>query len=219
MCSVAPSPNRNPSGIEAGGGLIGGRGSVHALAFREPGHRDHAGHCRCHRFPDAARRRLRRQRLGRDDRRAEPRQPGHLRPRAARRRGRRRSGGEGRSRRVRGLAGRGAARERGRMLLRIADAVEARTEELARTIATETGNALRTQARPEAALTAGHLPLLRRSRGRAQGRDPAARRARAELHAPRAHRGGGRDHPLERAGASRRPQDRAPPCVPGTRSC
>ena len=45
-------------------------------------------------------------------------------------------------------------RDRGRMLLRIADAVEARTEELARTIATETGNALRTQARPEAALTA-----------------------------------------------------------------
>ena len=45
-------------------------------------------------------------------------------------------------------------RERGRMLLRIADAVEARTEDFARTIATETGNALRTQARPEAALTA-----------------------------------------------------------------
>ena len=45
-------------------------------------------------------------------------------------------------------------RERGRMLLRIADAVEAMGEELARTIATETGNALRTQARPEAALTA-----------------------------------------------------------------
>ena len=45
-------------------------------------------------------------------------------------------------------------RERGRMLLRIADAVEAKTEDLARTIATETGNALRTQARPEAAMTA-----------------------------------------------------------------
>jgi len=39
------------------------------------------------------------------------------------------------------------------MLLRIADAVEARTEEFARTIATETGNALRTQARGEAGLT------------------------------------------------------------------
>src|SRR5690606_31588997 len=41
-------------------------------------------------------------------------------------------------------------RERGRMLQKIADAVEARVEELARIIADETGNALRTQARPEA---------------------------------------------------------------------
>ncbi|MBO0710088.1 MAG: aldehyde dehydrogenase family protein [Acetobacteraceae bacterium] len=41
-------------------------------------------------------------------------------------------------------------RERGRMLLRIADALDAQSEELARTIARETGNALRTQARPEA---------------------------------------------------------------------
>jgi acyl-CoA reductase-like NAD-dependent aldehyde dehydrogenase len=45
-------------------------------------------------------------------------------------------------------------RERGRMLLRIADALEARSEELGRTIALETGNALRTQARPEARLSA-----------------------------------------------------------------
>lgn len=45
-------------------------------------------------------------------------------------------------------------RERGRMLLAIAEDIESRTEELARTIATETGNALRTQARPEAALAA-----------------------------------------------------------------
>jgi acyl-CoA reductase-like NAD-dependent aldehyde dehydrogenase len=41
-------------------------------------------------------------------------------------------------------------RERGRMLQKIADAVEARVEELARIIAEETGNAIRTQARPEA---------------------------------------------------------------------
>ncbi len=41
-------------------------------------------------------------------------------------------------------------RERGRLLLKIADAVEARFEELARIIAEETGNAIRTQARPEA---------------------------------------------------------------------
>src|SRR5262245_62209902 len=39
-------------------------------------------------------------------------------------------------------------RERGRLLARIADALEARVEELARTIALETGNALRPQARP-----------------------------------------------------------------------
>ncbi|MCG8560940.1 MAG: aldehyde dehydrogenase family protein, partial [Hyphomicrobiales bacterium] len=44
-----------------------------------------------------------------------------------------------------------APRERGRLLQKIADALEARVEELARTIAAETGNALRTQARPEAA--------------------------------------------------------------------
>src|SRR6185295_8865073 len=40
-------------------------------------------------------------------------------------------------------------KDRGRMLLRIADAVEAETEALARTVALETGNAIRTQARPE----------------------------------------------------------------------
>jgi len=40
-------------------------------------------------------------------------------------------------------------RERGRLMMRIADDIEARQEALARTIAEETGNALRTQARPE----------------------------------------------------------------------
>jgi acyl-CoA reductase-like NAD-dependent aldehyde dehydrogenase len=45
-------------------------------------------------------------------------------------------------------------RQRGRLLLRIAEAMEARIEELGRIIAEETGNALRTQARPEATLTA-----------------------------------------------------------------
>src|SRR5246127_4390412 len=44
-------------------------------------------------------------------------------------------------------------RDRGRLLLRIGEALEARVEELARTIASETGNALRTQARPEAKTT------------------------------------------------------------------
>jgi acyl-CoA reductase-like NAD-dependent aldehyde dehydrogenase len=41
-------------------------------------------------------------------------------------------------------------RERGKLLSKIAEAAEARVEELARTIALETGNALRTQSRPEA---------------------------------------------------------------------
>ena len=40
------------------------------------------------------------------------------------------------------------------MLLDIAAAIEERVEELGRLIATETGNALRTQARPEAGLAA-----------------------------------------------------------------
>jgi betaine-aldehyde dehydrogenase len=43
-----------------------------------------------------------------------------------------------------------APRERGKLFQKIADALEARVEELARLIALETGNALRTQARPEA---------------------------------------------------------------------
>ncbi|MGH7098218.1 MAG: aldehyde dehydrogenase family protein [Stellaceae bacterium] len=47
-----------------------------------------------------------------------------------------------------------APRERGRLLLKAAEAIEERVEELARVIARETGNALRTQARPEARLTA-----------------------------------------------------------------
>jgi acyl-CoA reductase-like NAD-dependent aldehyde dehydrogenase len=42
------------------------------------------------------------------------------------------------------------ARDRGRLLLRIAEALDARVEYLARVIAAETGNAIRTQARPEA---------------------------------------------------------------------
>jgi len=45
-------------------------------------------------------------------------------------------------------------RDRGRILLRIAEALEARVDELGRLIALETGNALRTQALPEARMTA-----------------------------------------------------------------
>ncbi|MBV9117728.1 MAG: aldehyde dehydrogenase family protein, partial [Acetobacteraceae bacterium] len=47
-----------------------------------------------------------------------------------------------------------APRERGKMLARVAEAVEAEVETLARAIARETGNALRTQARGEARMTA-----------------------------------------------------------------
>ena len=47
-----------------------------------------------------------------------------------------------------------APRERGRMLSRIADDLEAAIEDLARLLASETGNAIRTQARPEAKTTA-----------------------------------------------------------------
>ncbi|MGI9422566.1 MAG: aldehyde dehydrogenase family protein [Hyphomicrobiaceae bacterium] len=47
-----------------------------------------------------------------------------------------------------------APRERGKLLLKIADALEAEIEPLARVIAEETGNAIRTQARPEATAVA-----------------------------------------------------------------
>src|SRR5919201_1925178 len=43
-----------------------------------------------------------------------------------------------------------APRERGRLLLRIADDVDASVEDLAKILASETGNAIRTQSRPEA---------------------------------------------------------------------
>jgi len=45
-------------------------------------------------------------------------------------------------------------RDRGRLLMKIADAVEAEIEPIARTVALETGNALRTQARAELKTTA-----------------------------------------------------------------
>jgi betaine-aldehyde dehydrogenase len=47
-----------------------------------------------------------------------------------------------------------APRDRGRILSRIAEDLEAAIEDLARTLASETGNAIRTQARPEAKTTA-----------------------------------------------------------------
>ena len=62
-----------------------------------------------------------------------------------------------------------APRDRGRMLLRIAEALEARIEEMARQIATETGNALRTQARPEATITADIFRYFGGLAGEAKG--------------------------------------------------
>ncbi len=45
-------------------------------------------------------------------------------------------------------------RERGRLMIRMGEALEVRANEIARIIALETGNAIRTQSRPEAMLTA-----------------------------------------------------------------
>ncbi len=46
------------------------------------------------------------------------------------------------------------ARERGKLMIKIADEVETHAEEIAKTTAMETGNAIRTQSRPEARLAA-----------------------------------------------------------------
>ena len=47
-----------------------------------------------------------------------------------------------------------SARERGKLMIKIGEALEAKANEIARIIALETGNAIRTQSRPEAMLTA-----------------------------------------------------------------
>ena len=47
-----------------------------------------------------------------------------------------------------------SARERGKLMIKIGEAIEGRANEIARIIALETGNATRTQSRPEAMLTA-----------------------------------------------------------------
>ena len=83
-----------------------------------------------------------------------------------------------------------------------------RLESLARTVALETGNAIRTQARPEVKGTVDVYPVLRRRRGR----DRKARRFRSastcsELHAPRADRRGRRHRAVERSGRARHAED------------
>ena len=74
-------------------------------------------------------------------------------------------------------------RDQGLQLLRIADALESRLEEIARTIALETGNALRTQARPEAKLAA-ESEAARRTEARTTSL-PATLRSAGDIdHAP-----------------------------------
>jgi len=46
-----------------------------------------------------------------------------------------------------------SARERGKLMIKVGEALEAKANEIARIIALETGNAIRTQSRPEAMLT------------------------------------------------------------------
>lgn len=65
------------------------------------------------------------------------------------------------------------ARERGRMLLRIADAIEANVESIARTLALETGNALRTQSRPEVKASAEFFRYFGGLCGEAKGESTA----------------------------------------------
>ena len=75
-------------------------------------------------------------------------------------------------------------RDRGRLIARIADALEARLEELARIIALETGNALRTRTLPERFRGGGdHHDQHRRARG--YDRKPAQYRQRGEAFALR----------------------------------
>jgi hypothetical protein len=101
-------------------------------------------------------------------------------------------------------------RERGRMLQKIADAVEAQVEELARIVAEETGNAIRTQARPEAKGAADILRYFGGLASELKG-ETIPLGEHAQLHAARTDRGGWRHHTLECAGHPRGAQDRARP--------
>src|ERR1700687_3208266 len=62
-----------------------------------------------------------------------------------------------------------APRDRGRLLLRIADDVDAAVGTLARLLASETGNAIRTQSRPEAQRVADLFRYFGGLRGGAEG--------------------------------------------------
>ena len=100
-------------------------------------------------------------------------------------------------------------RDRGKLLLKIAEAIQARSEELARTIALETGNAMRTQARGEADLTAdifryfGGLASELKGETVPLGEHVLSYTRREPIGVV------GRDHPMERAGHAGRAQGRA----------
>ena len=120
------------------------------------------------------------------------------------------SGCAGRRRR-RSLPGaRSPPRDRGRLLLRIAEALEARGEELARH---HRAGDRQCAAHPGAAakrrLSADIFRYFGGLGRRTERRDDPARRACAQLHATRAARRRRRHHPVERAGAAGRAEDRA----------
>ena len=110
-------------------------------------------------------------------------------------------------------------RERGKLLLKIAEAIQARVEELARTIALETGNALRTQARGEANMTADIFRYFGGLASELKGETVPLGEQRAVLHPPRAARHRRRHHPVERAGACWARSRSRPRCAPATRWC
>ena len=71
--------------------------------------------------------------------------------------------------------GRMAAADRGRLLLKLADAIEADADELARLESLDTGHPIRDTSRPGRAADRGHVPLLRRHGRQGPGRRRAGR--------------------------------------------
>jgi len=94
-----------------------------------------------------------------------------------------------------------------------------RNEELARTIALETGNALRTQARPEARLTADIFRYFGGLAGELKGETIPLGEHMLSYNAAGADRRGRRDNPMECAGLAGGAENRAGPMRRQTRSC
>jgi betaine-aldehyde dehydrogenase len=96
-----------------------------------------------------------------------------------------------------------APRDRGRLLLRIADKMEEEAEDMARLIALETGNALRTQARGEARLAADIFRYFGGLASELKGETiPLGEHVLS--YTRREPLGGRRDHPVECAGIAGR---------------